>query len=84
MTMRLPLAAITAAVDELEEGRVALRALVVDLVAFVDREHEVPSGGRNPKPGDECFEDCAACRLLARVPSDVLAEARRMLAERES
>ncbi len=36
----------------------------------------------HPRPGVDCAAWCAACKLLGRVPADVLAEARQQLRER--
>lgn len=58
------------------------RALLVDLVAFVDDEHEYRDGGCHPQPGTDCYDWCEACKLLTRVRDGVLAEARQQLRER--
>lgn len=63
-------------------ARAELRPLLVDLVAFTDNEHEYRDGGCHPQPGRDCCDWCEACKLLARVPADVLAEARQKLRER--
>jgi hypothetical protein len=60
-------------------GATADHDLLVDLVAFVDDEHEYRDGGCHPQPGVDCYEWCEACKLIARVPADVLAEARQKL-----
>jgi hypothetical protein len=64
------------------EERAAFRPLLVDLVAFADGEHEYRDGGCHPQPGVDCYDWCDACKLIARVPADVLASARRQLRER--
>lgn len=64
------------------EERAAFRPLLVDLVAFVDDEHEYRDGGCHPQPSKDCYDWCDACKLLARVPADVLDEARQVLRER--
>jgi hypothetical protein len=56
------------------------RTLLVEFVAFADERHTGRYGGRM-RESPECFR-CEACELLARVPADVLAEARQMLRER--
>lgn len=66
----------------LAEERALVRPLLVDLVAFVDLEHEDASGSCHPQPGKDCYDWCEACKLLARVPADVVDEARRVLRER--
>lgn len=66
----------------LTEERALVRPLLVDLVAFVDDEHEVVTNGCHYEPGKDCAVWCDACKLLARVPADVLAEARQQLRER--
>ncbi|MGI5247552.1 hypothetical protein [Dactylosporangium sp. CA-139066] len=72
---------IVAALLHFEE-RGAFRPLLVDLVAFADNEHEYRDGGCHPQPGVDCYDWCEACKLLARVPADVLGEARQQLRER--
>lgn len=62
----------------------ALRPLLVDLAVFADRQHDFKSGDCHPQPGVDCWPFCDACKVLARVPTDVLDEARRVRAERES
>jgi hypothetical protein len=57
-------------------------ALLVDLVAFVDREHEYAVDSCHPQPGTDCATWCEACNLLTRVRDGVLAEARQQLRER--
>lgn len=54
--------------------------LLVELVAFADERHTGRYGGRM-REGPECYR-CEACGLLARVPADVLTEARQVLRER--
>jgi hypothetical protein len=66
----------------LAEERALVRPLLVDLVAFVDLEHEDASGSCHPQPGKDCVAWCEACQMLARVPADVLTEARQVLRER--
>lgn len=58
------------------------RALFVDLVAFVDREHAYQVDSCHPQPGVDCWAWCEACKLLTRVQDGVLAEARQQLRER--
>lgn len=59
----------------LTEERAAVRPLLVDLMAFVDGRHDFRAGA--------CHYDwCEACKVLARVPADVVAEARQVLRER--
>lgn len=64
------------------DGQAADRALLVDLVAFVDLEHEYAVDSCHPRPGDDCAVWCEACKLLVRVSDGVLAEARQQLRER--
>lgn len=72
----------------LEVGRVEERALIrpllVDLAVFADRHHDFDSGDCHPQPGVDCWPFCDACKVLARVPADVVDEARRVREERES
>lgn len=63
----------------LTEERAAVRPLLVDLVAFVDQEHEYAVDSCHPQPGSDCGAWCEACKLIAQVPVDLLAEARQKL-----
>lgn len=62
-------------------GYDATRPLLVDLVAFTDQEHDVATNGCHYTPGTDCNTWCEACKLIARVPADVLAQARQQLRE---
>lgn len=48
---------------------------VLELIAFVDREHET-TGSCTPEPGVDCVDWCDACRALSGVPADLLAAVR--------
>jgi hypothetical protein len=57
--------------------------LLLELVAFVDEEHEYTAlSGCHPQPGEHCVAWCEACKLIARVPRDLTAGARALLRDR--
>ncbi len=68
----------------LAEERALVRPLLVDLAVFADGHHDFKSGVCRPQPGVGCWPFCDACKLLARVPADVVTEARRVREVRES
>lgn len=57
--------------------------LLLELVAFIDEEHEFTAlSGCHPQPGVHCVDWCEACKLLDRVPQPLVADARDLLRQR--
>jgi hypothetical protein len=54
-------------------------AVLLELVAFVDQEHETSVDTCHPQPGIDCAAHCGACKLLAQLPPHMLMGARVLL-----
>jgi hypothetical protein len=48
------------------------------------RSPRLQAGEVHYEPGRDCWPGCKACKLISRVPPDVLAESRRLWLEHES
>lgn len=55
---------------------------LLELVAFVDKNHDDNGHACNPQPGVDCAPWCEACQVLLNVPAHVVVGARTLLNDR--